>query len=200
MAFGKNKKERFDEAQENYKKLEEAEKAKKNYSETRLISLEDTKKEITYPSFEEMTKDFVADRNYGAYGLEGWMICSAFCFHQLARFKRSEVEELLKTLEVVDKELLPLFDRFNGLVLPPVSGLEEGWENLKFYARKQDLDFIKNLTTKELKPVAFPESEGTWFFKISDKYYDSDTPNYWLFLYRKFGFLNKEKLEEFNDK
>lgn len=199
MAFGKKKKERFDEAQENYKKSKKEE-AKKDYNETTLFSLNDIEKEITYPSFEEMEKDFVVDRNYGHYGLEGWMIRSAFGFYRTAYYKRSEVEELLKTLEIVDKKLIPLFNRFSCLVLPPILNADENWENIKYYARKQDLDFVKNLTTRELKPESFPNSEGTWFFKINDDYYDSDTPNYWLFLYRKFGYLNKEKLEDFDDK
>lgn len=199
MAFGKKKKERFTEAQENYKKSEKEE-AKIDYNEVTLFSLEDTKKEIKYPSFEEMKKNLATDRYYGAYGLEGWIVKSYLSLHCTAYYKKSEVEELLKTLEVVDKDLLPLFSRFSSLVLPPVSGLEEDWKDLKYYARKQDLDFVKNLTTRELKPVSFPNSEGTWFFKINDDYYDSDTPNYWLFLYRKFGYLNKEKLEDFDDK
>lgn len=201
MAFGKKKKERFDEVQENYKKSEkEKAEAKKDYNETTLFSLNDIKKEVTYPSFEEMEKDFVVDRNYGHYGLEGWMVRSDFGFYRTAYYKRSEVEELLKTLEIVDKNLLPLFNRFSCSVLPPILNADENWENIKYYARKQDLDFVKNLTTRELKPESFPNSEGTWFFKINDDYYDSDTPNYWLFLYRKFGYLNKEKLEDFDDK
>lgn len=196
-SFVRTTKERFTEAQENYKK---SEKAKKDYNEVTLFSLEDTKKEVTYPSFEEMKKDFVARRDYGYYGLEGWLVKSVFSFYNTPYYKRSEVEELLKTLEVVDNELLPLFNMFRNLVLPPILDLEEDWEKSKYYARKQDLDFVKNLTTRELKPESFPNSEGTWFFKINDDYYDSDTPNYWLFLYRKFGYLNKEKLEDFDDK
>lgn len=72
----------------------------------------------------------------------------------------------------------------------------------KVYVEKDQYNLYRNLITNPIEPESLSASERgvqTWFFKIGDRYFDSDTPSYWLFLYRKFGYLNKDKLEVVNE-
>jgi hypothetical protein len=112
----------------------------------------------------------------------------------LVYVKRNDWSNYLKTLVKLEDESLN-YSCFSFLKNPI-------YYQGSVYVEKGQYDLYKNLITNPIEPESLSTTEKgvqTWFFKIGGQYFDSDTPSYWLFLYRKFGYLNKDKLEVVNE-
>lgn len=131
-------------------------------------------------------------KSYWLYRNHSWSY--GMHLRHLYYVKRDEWEAYLKTLVKLEDESLN-YSCFSFLKDPVYS-------HGNAYVEKDQYDLYKDLITNPIEPESLSTSEKgvqTWFFKIGDRYFDSDTPSYWLFLYRKFGYLNKGKLEVTNE-
>lgn len=154
-----------------------------------------------YKSYVEVDKEYEAVRreeapesvkSYRLYRNSSWSYGSHF--RHLVYVKRADWSNYLKTLVKLEGESLN-YCCFSFLKNPI-------YYQGDVYVEKDQYDLYKDLITNPIEPESLSTSEKgvqTWFFKIGGRYFDSDTPSYWLFLYRKFGYLNKGKLEVVNE-
>ena len=99
--------------------------------------------------------------------------------------KKSEVEEQIKGMIKVDHDI----DMFTKIVHKEPDFYKGAW-----YTTNEDLEIYKDYITNERKPMKLDNAEGAYFFEINGVKYITDTPSYWLFLYKEFGFLKEDKL------
>lgn len=99
--------------------------------------------------------------------------------------KKSEVEEQIKGMVKVDHNI----DMFTKIVHK-----EPGFYKGAYYTTNEDLEIYKDYVTNERKPMKLDNAEGAYFFELNGTKYMTDTPSYWLFLYKEFGFLKEDKL------
>ena len=154
-----------------------------------------------YKSCEEIDKEYETVRKRGlpesikTYWLHRNSLWSyGMYLRHLAYVKRDEWEAYLKTLVKLEDESSN-YSYFSFLKDPVYY---QGCA----YVEKDQYDLYKDLITNPIEPESLSTTEKgaqTWFFRIGGQYFDSDTPSYWLFLYRKFGYLNKDKLEVTNE-
>ncbi len=184
-----------------FKKKKEAQ--KKEFIMRRLVAnAKDSKNEFeyTYANSDEAMKDFIINSGFGysQRGLDLYIPCYRF-FTTSTYVRKEDVKKLIESLVVLDDNLYGVYKDLSdkGLVMDPVFNyLDEKDSN--YYVAKEELEVVRNLVTKEVKPRYFPGSEGTYFFNVLNRDFASDTPNYWLFLYKEFGYLDKAKLRDYN--
>lgn len=166
---------------------------------TEVYDIENYVPEKTYNTLEELYEDYetISVHNYSyfrnelnkkcitTYNLYGPRLNLGTWMRVLV--KKDDLEKLLGRLVKLHGKQLA-YKKFPMLKPPFYYKGEE-------YVEKDQLELFKDWVTNPRKPYTFPDSpkEG-WFFKLGKEYYDSDTPSYWLFLYRKFGILRKGKL------
>lgn len=154
-----------------------------------------------YKSYVEIDKEYEAVRieevpesvkTYWLYRNSTWSYGRHL--RHLVYVKRDDWSNYLKTLVKLEGENLD-YGCFSFLKNPI-------YYQGDVYVEKDQYDLYKDLITNPIEPESLSTTEKgaqTWFFKIGGRYFDSDTPSYWLFLYRKFGYLNKDKLEVVNE-
>lgn len=138
-----------------------------------------------YHSYSDLIKDYLpCGRHRGSdyfkeYFVDGRnMLPSKY-------IKKSEVEEQIKGMVKVDHDI----DMFTKIVHK-----EPGFYDGAYYTTNEDLEIYKDYITNERKPMKLDNAEGAYFFEINGTKYMTDTPSYWLFLYKEFGFLKEDKL------
>lgn len=63
------------------------------------------------------------------------------------------------------------------------------------YVSESDRDYFKNLVSKEQATYCFQHSKnGPYFFKVGDEYLESKYSNWFVFLYKIYGYFAKNQL------
>ena len=144
----------------------------------------DIEPDAIYNSYGDLIKDYLPCGRHGSdyfkvYFVDGRsMLPSKY-------IKKSEVEEKIKGMIEVDSNI----DMFTKIVHKRPS-----FYNGAYYTTNEDLEIYKDYITNERKPMKMDNAEGAYFFEINGTKYMTDTPSYWLFLYKEFGFLKEDKL------
>ena len=144
----------------------------------------DIEPDAIYNSYGDLIKDYLPCGRHGSdyfkvYFVDGRsMLPSKY-------IKKSEVEEKIKGMIEVDNNI----DMFTKIVHKRPSFYKGA-----YYTTNEDLEIYKDYITNERKPMKMDNAEGAYFFEINGTKYMTDTPSYWLFLYKEFGFLKEDKL------
>ena len=115
------------------------------------------------------------------------------CVGSTVKAYRKDIEEAIKGLIELPKAYELAYEKFaRQALIPPF------YYDGKSYVKEEELDKLKGWLSEEVKPKVFSNSLGdkVFFFKLGEEYYESDTPSFWLFLYKHFGYLNESRLQE----
>lgn len=141
--------------------------------------------DATYNSYNDLIEDYLpCGRHRGSDYFKEYFV-SGLNMLPSRYIKKSEVEEQIKSMVKVDHNI----DMFTKIVHK-----EPGFYGGAYYTTNEDLEIYKDYITNERKPMKLDNAEGAYFFEINGVKYMTDTPSYWLFLYKEFGFLKEDKL------
>lgn len=141
--------------------------------------------DATYNSYNDLIEDYLpCGRHRGSDYFKEYFV-SGLNMLPSKYIKKSEVEEQIKSMVKVDHNI----DMFTKIVHK-----EPGFYGGAYYITNEDLEIYKDYITNERKPMKLDNAEGAYFFEINGVKYMTDTPSYWLFLYKEFGFLKEDKL------
>lgn len=141
--------------------------------------------DATYNSYGDLIEDYVpCGRHRGSDYFKTYFV-SGLHMRPSKYIKKSEVEEQIKGMVEVDHNI----DMFTKIVHK-----EPGFYKGAYYTTNEDFEIYKDYITNERKPMKLDNAEGAYFFEINGTKYMTDTPSYWLFLYKEFGFLKEDKL------
>ena len=144
----------------------------------------DIEPDAIYNSYGDLIKDYLPCGRHGSDYFKVYFVDGRNML-PCKYIKKSEVEEKIKGMIEVDSNI----DMFTKIVHKRPS-----FYNGAYYTTNEDLEIYKDYITNERKPMKMDNAEGAYFFEINGTKYMTDTPSYWLFLYKEFGFLKEDKL------
>ena len=68
------------------------------------------------------------------------------------------------------------------------------------YIPKEKAEFLEKVITSEYKPLVIKGTDYPYWYDIEGKLLQAETPNWFLYLYEKFGVISRNQLEEYKAK
>lgn len=68
------------------------------------------------------------------------------------------------------------------------------------YIPKEKAEFLEKVITSEYKPLVIKGTDYPYWYDIEGKLLQAETPNWFLYLYEKFGIISHNQLEEYKAK
>lgn len=68
------------------------------------------------------------------------------------------------------------------------------------YIPKEKAEFLEKVITSEYKPLVIKGTDYPYWYDVEGKLLQAETPNWFLYLYEKFGIISRNQLEEYKAK